>query len=110
MESVQRNGVGEIVEENSMKEQKHMEEIDWQSGRKRSRIARVNKGKGETSLKYPFVQKFVYPITDFAQVESVLVSGAVELGQEVDVGEVVEDAVDARMRARCQVVLYNLVE
>lgn len=50
-------------------------------------------------LKRPFVQQFVDAVADLPQRESVLLSVPVQLGQEVAVGEMVEDVVDARVRA-----------
>lgn len=56
-------------------------------------------------LKRSFVQQFVDAVADLPQRESVLLSVPVQLGQELPVGKMVENVIDACMRARGQVLL-----
>lgn len=58
-------------------------------------IGRLLKCRSEKQLKDAVVQQFVDAEADLGQAESVLVPRAVELGEELAVGEVLEDSVDA---------------
>lgn len=61
-------------------------------------------------LKCSFVQQFVDAIADLPQRQSVLLSVPVQLGQIVAVGEMVENVIDAGVRARGQVLLDQSVK
>ena len=61
-------------------------------------------------LKRSLVQQFVDAVADLPQRESVLLSVPVQLGQEVAVGEMVENVVDACVRACSEVLLHQGVE
>lgn len=61
-------------------------------------------------LKCSFVQQFVDAIADLPQRQSVLLSVPIQLGQIVAVGKMVENVIDACVRARGQVLLNQSVK
>lgn len=61
-------------------------------------------------LKHTLIQKFVDTFTDLPEVESVLLGGAVKHGEELHVGKVVEDMINATVGAGGEVVLHQLME
>lgn len=80
--------------EEQTKKRKQNKKNGGQQGKRGPEVRRAER------LKRPFVQQFVDAVADLPQRESVLLSVPVQLGQEVAVGEMVEDVVDARVRAR----------
>lgn len=85
------------------------------SGRRQEEVRRHGRGQDETDvelkefrcerLKRSFIQQFVDAVADLPQRQSVLLSVPVQLGQIVAVGKMVENVIDARVRARGQVLL-----
>lgn len=85
------------------------------SGRRQEEVRRHGPGEDETDvelnefrckrLKCSFIQQFVDAVADLPQRQSVLLSVPVQLGQIVAVGKMVENVIDACVRARGQVLL-----
>lgn len=81
-------------------EPKEEEEKEEQTKTKqKERSARQERARGERVqwLKRPFVQQFVDAVADLPQRESVLLSVPVQLSQELPVGKMVENVIDARV-------------
>lgn len=76
--------------------EKDIERRDQQEREQREKELEV-KGVKFKRLKRSFVQQFVDAIADLPQRESVLLSVSVQLGQELPVGKMVENVIDAGM-------------
>lgn len=81
---------------------------------KSCKTRRVTGGKGtrcgQQRSEVPLIEHLVEPIADPLQVSAVDLRGAVESRQEVAVGKVIEDVVDARVALGCQVAFDGLVQ
>lgn len=76
--------------------EKDIQRRDQQEREQREKELEV-KGVKCKRLKRSFVQQFVDAIADLPQRESVLLSVSVQLGQELPVGKMVENVIDAGM-------------
>lgn len=66
--------------------------------------------RGKQRSEVPIVEHLVDAITDPLQVGAVNLRGTIEGGQEVTVGEMIEDVVDSRVALGCQVAFDGLVQ
>lgn len=64
----------------------------------------------ESGSEVPLIEHLVDPVADPLQVSVVDLRGPVESRQEVAVGKVIEDVVDARVALGCQVAFDGLVQ